>query len=139
MAYRGVQIHRLDRITAGQMDDVVALCQLHQVAKVLLVAGPAALVHVRAVGRAGDLGKSQILAADVHIALRVARVQRELGGAGFDGFEDQVAVKAHPLRAGLDIRPGLFEDGARPLVHEIHAHFFQDLQRGVVDRLQLVL
>ena len=92
-----MQIHRLDRVAPGQVDDVVALRQLHQVAKVLLVARAPAAVHVRAVGWAGNLGKNQVLAANVHIALGVARVQGEFGRAGFDGLQDQVAVKTHPL------------------------------------------
>ena len=139
MAYRSVQIHRLHRITAGQVDDVVALRQLDQVAEILLVARAPAVVHVRAIGRAGDLGKRQIFAANVYIAFRVARVQRELGRAGFDGLQNQIAVKTHPFRAGFDISPGFFQDGTCTFVHEIHAHFFQNLQRGGVDRLQLVL
>ena len=65
-------------------------------------------------------------------------MQGELGGAGLDRLQDQVAVKAHPLRAGPHIGAGLFQDLACLDVHEIHAHLFQNGQRGVMDRLQFV-
>jgi len=42
MADRGVDIDRLDRITAGRVDDVVMLREFDQLAKVFLIAGPTA-------------------------------------------------------------------------------------------------
>ena len=121
------------------MDDVVALRELDQIAKVLLVACTPSALHVRGIGWAGDLGKGQVFAANVHIALGVAGVQGELGRAGFDGLKNHVAVKAHPLGARFHVGARLFQDGARLFVHEIHAHFFQNRERRVVDRLELVL
>ena len=126
MAHRGMQVHRLDRIAAGAMDDVVALCQFHQVAKVLLVARAPPALHVRAVGWAGYLCKGQVVATDADIALRVTRMQGEFGGASFNGLQNQMAVKAHALGAFAHIGTGFFQNLARVGVHEVHAHFFQN-------------
>ena len=139
MADAGMQVHRFYGVAAGATDDVIALGEFDQVAEVLLVASTASTLHVGAVGRAGDLGKGQILAADADVALRVARMQGEFAGAGPNSLHDQVAVKAHALDTVLHIGTGLFQNGACLHMHEVNAHLFQYRQRGVVDRFQLVL
>ncbi len=88
-----MQIDRLDRVAAAGMHDVIALRQPHHVAEVHLVADPPSALQVGAVGRAGDLREHQVLAADLHIALRIARMQREFRGAGLDALQDQVGCK----------------------------------------------
>ena len=105
----------------------------------MLVARAAAALHVRRIGRTGDLGKGQVFAADMHVALGIAGVQCEFGRAGLDGFQYQIAVKAHALRAWLDVGACFFQDFTRTFVHEVHAHFFQNGERGVVNRFQFVL
>ena len=138
MPHRGMNIRRLHRIAAGAVDDVVDLRQFDQVAKVFLVTRTAPALHIRAIGRAGNLGKRQVLATNADIALGVARMEGEFAGAGLDAFQNQVPVQPHPVRTLAHIGPGLFEDGAGLRVHELNAQLFQHPQRGVVNRFQLV-
>ena len=74
----GVQINRLNRISAGHVDDVVRLRQLQQIAKILMRTRPAALVHIRTIGRTRHLRKDNVVATEAQIMRRVARMQREL-------------------------------------------------------------
>jgi hypothetical protein len=66
-------------------------------------------------------------------------MQRELGGAGLDGIQDQVAVEPYTFRIRLHIRTGLLEDGACFAIHEVHAHLFEDGQGGVVEGFKFIL
>jgi hypothetical protein len=139
MARRRRQVHGLDRIAAHEMDDVEGLRQADQVAVILEVAVAPAALQVGDVGRAADGGEGDVVGADGQVARRVARVQGEAGRGITQRRLDQAAVEAHSLGARFDAGARLFEDVARFGVQEVHADLFEDLHRGVVDRLDLVL
>ena len=65
-------------------------------------------------------------------------MQGELRRTGLDGLQDQVAVEADAFAALAHVGTGILEDLTCARVHEVHAHLFENRQRGVVDRFQLV-
>ena len=72
-----MDVDRLDRIAAPEMDRVERLPEPDEILVVGVVAGPAAAVAVGAVGRRGDRAEGHVAVADHEIAGRVARMQRE--------------------------------------------------------------
>ncbi len=131
-----MDVHRLHGIAAGQVHDVETLAQLQEVTEILLRARAAAAVGVGAVRRAGYLAEGDPVVAELHMARRVARVQDKSCGCGGHGLQDQATIDAHAL--AFYPRPRMLKNIARFGVQEIHADFFEDGQRGVVDRLDLV-
>ncbi len=139
MPYRCMQVHRLHRVAAAGVDHVVPLCQTDQVLEVLAVADTPTALQIRAIGRAGNLRKREVLATDLQVALRVAGMQGELGRTGLDLIQNQSAIKPHAFGTCTHIRSGLFKDFTRAFVHEVHAHLFEDGQGRSVNRLEFVL
>ena len=78
VADRGVDVDRLDRVAAGEVDAVEVLRQPDEVAEVLDVADAAAAVEVHGVRRRGDVAEEHVPAADGHPARGVARGHVEL-------------------------------------------------------------
>src|SRR5262249_46148074 len=81
-----------------------ALGQPQQVAIVLEVAGPPAVVEVGDVGRAGDRAKGDMVAAEGQVVRRVAGMERDCRRRLGDQLQDQAAVEADALAAGLNPR-----------------------------------
>ena len=73
----GRDVDRLDRVAAGQVQDVEVLAELEEVLEVGAVARASAAFQVRAVGRARDRREHHVLAADLERARRIAGVHRE--------------------------------------------------------------
>ncbi len=113
--------------------------ELHQVAEILLTAGPAAAIGVGAVRRRRHLRERDPVGAEAHVMRRVARMQRELGRGVRDQRRDQPAIEAHPRRALRHLRAGRSRQRARLGVEEIHADLFENRERRAMDRLQLIL
>ena len=109
MAYGGVDIDGLDGIATSHMDNIAALRNSGEIAKVLAIARPTAAIEVRAIRRARDLGEDQLISTEAEVVSWVARVEREFGRRRLDLFEDKIAIEAYPLSAYRDIGAGGFQ------------------------------
>ena len=114
MADGGVDVDRLDRIAAGEMDAVEILRELHEVAKALAVAGAPAAVEVHGVRRARTLTK--IMASPPTVTLRsgLRGVMVEARRRLLHLLHDEGAVHAHALRVHVDVAAGVLQDAAAP-------------------------
>ena len=90
------------------------------------------------VGRTGDEGEVDRVAAKMDRSLRVARRQRIGGRRGLERFGDQAAIEPHRLRRMIDLGAGFLEQRKRPRAHHLDAEIFENVQRGLVDRLDLI-
>ena len=110
VADRGVDVDRLDRVAAGEVDAVEVLRELHEVAEAFAVAGPPAAVEVHGVRRAGHIDEEHRVAADRHPALGVARRDVELPRRLLDLLHHKGAIHAHALRIHVDVAAGVLQD-----------------------------
>ena len=133
-----MDVDRLDRVAADEVDGVQALGQAQEVAEIGLATRPPAALEIGAVGRARDAAEDDLVAADAEIVRGIARVEREALGRLFDRVLDHPTVEPHPLAAGLDQRPGRPIDVARLGQDDVHPNLLEDRERGLVDRLELV-
>jgi hypothetical protein len=134
----GRKLDRRTGLIADVMDDVEGLREPDEVAVVLKIARPAAAFAIVDVGRTTDGRKADRTAADGNAALRVAGRQGEGGRRLGHHLRNEAPVEPHDL--GLEIHRG-----ARPLqklqrarAQEFNPELFQDLQRRVVNRLDLI-
>ena len=98
MADRRMDIDRLDRIAAHEVDDVERLAQPDEIVEVLLVADPPAAIEVGDVGWRRDRPERHPVAADAQVVGGVPGVERELRRRGPDALEHEVPIEADPRR-----------------------------------------
>ncbi len=139
MADRGVDVDRLDRIAAPDMDGVEHLAELDEVAVVGVVAAAPPAVAVGRVGRARHRAEGDVVAADLDVARRVAAMQGELRRRLAELALDEPAVEADALRVGVDIGARRLQQVARPVMEHVDADLLEHCQRGEVDGLERVL
>ena len=128
-----MDVDRLDRIAAGEMDAVEILRQLQEVAEALPVARPPAAVEVHRVRWARHVDEEHLVAAHRHGVRRVARRDGEGGGGFRDLLHHERAIHAHALFGHFDVAAGLLEDVERLLVQEEDADLLQDAHGAVMD------
>ena len=134
MAHRGVKVHRLDRVAAGEMDAVEILRELEQRAALLARAGHlAADLHVPVVGRRRDVAEQDMAPAHGDPAVRVARGDVPLRGAFRHHLHHQGAVHADHLT--VHVAAGAAQDLHRVGVQKGDADLLEDAHGAVVDRL----
>ena len=133
MAHRSVHIHRLDRVSSGDMDAVEVLGQLQQVCALCTRARHLSRRHVPVIGRRRDIHEDDIAATDRQFPLRVS---------GRDGeFRRRLAHHLHhPVATHLYIRTlngaaRLPEQVERFLVKKLDSDLFKDPHCAIVDRL----
>ena len=137
---RRVQVDRLDRVPGEEVDDVEHLRQPDQVLVVRAIADPSAAVRVDHVRGAGDRPEGRPVAADLEVVGRVGRVQRERRRRRPDPLG-----RPSPGRTGRAPNPGrtsapaAAQELARLGVEEVHPDLLEHAERGLVDRLELVL
>ncbi len=139
MADGRVDVDRLDRIAAPEMNKIERLPEPKEVPIVALVARPSPAGAIEGVGGARDGTEGDVTAADGQIARGVARVQGELLRREPDPGLDDGRIEANPLRGGIDIGPGVLQHGARAIVQEVDPDLLQDRERRLVDRFEFVL
>ena len=111
-----VDVDRLDRVAAPEMNRIERLPEPKEVLVVAMVAGPSAAGAIEGVGGAGDGTESDVTAPDGQIARGVARVQGELLRREPDLRFDEGGIEPHPARGGIDVGPGVLQRGARAIV-----------------------
>ena len=131
MADRRVDIDRLHRVSAGEMDAVEILRQLHQIAVVGPVAGPPPALDVGTVRRRRDVTEHHVPSADGDLAVGIARRQREFGRRLADHLHDQIAAHAHIL--AVDDAARVAQDSDRIGMQELDADFLQHPHSAIVD------
>ena len=97
MANGGVNVDRLDRIAAPEMDRIEALAETDEVLKVALVARPPPARAVERVGRARHRPERDVPPPIDEIARGVARMQREFLRREPDVRFDQRGIEANPV------------------------------------------
>src|SRR5271157_6156959 len=97
MADRGMDVDRLDRIAAPEVNHVEGLAESDEVAIILDGARPAAAGAIGGIGRAGDRAEGDMPAADRQIAGGIARVQSEFLRREPDPRFDQRWIESHTL------------------------------------------
>ena len=138
VAHRGVNIQRLHRVAAGEVDAVEVLGELEEVPVALAVADAPAAVEVRAVGRARHVAEDDVPPADGDPPLRVAGGDGELGRRELHLLHHELAVHAHVGAVRARLAPGGGENRASLLVQELDADLFQDPHRAVVHGVDLL-
>ena len=107
--------------------------------KSLVVARAPSALAIERVGRARDRAKGDMIAADDDVARGVSRMQREAFRREADFRFDERGIEAHPIRGGIDVRAGVFEERLGLVVQNVDADFLQNRQRGLMDRLRVRL
>ena len=138
MAHGGVDVDRLDGIAAPDMHGVERLSEPDEILEVAVVAGPPAALAIEGVGRRGDRAEGDMRAADLDVALGIARVQRETFRREPDLGFDQRRIESHPIRARIDVGAGVLQQRLGLGVQHVHADLAEHLQRGLVDRFEFV-
>ena len=133
-----VDVGRLDRVAGDERQAMQALDQPGEVAEVLAVALPPPAVGVAGVGGRGDGDEVNIAFAQGYGPRRVAGVELEGRGRGLDALFDHGRVEADQIAVGADLGAGRAQDGLGVFAEELHADLAEDLQRGVVDGLDLI-
>ena len=133
-----MNVSRLDRIAAPEMDRVQRLAEADKVLIVAPVARPAPAGAIEGVGGAGDGAECDMTPADRKMPGGIAGVEGELPGREPDMRLDQRWIEAHAPGGRVDVRAGLLQHRACAVMEEIGADFLQRRQSGVVDRFQFV-
>ena len=133
-----VEVDRLDRVAAEEMDRIQHLAELDQVLVVHAIADPPAMVEIGHIRGARDGPERGPVAADPEVSLGVPGMKREFRRNGPDPFLDHRRVEPDALAARLDPGSGGSQELAGSLVEEVHSDLGQDPKRGDVDRLELV-
>ena len=136
MTNGGVNVDRLDRVAAPEMDRIETLPEADEVLIVALVAGPASARAVEGIGRARHRAERDVTPADRELARRVARMQDEFLGRKANARFDEGRIETHAPRGRIDVGAGLPEDRARLVVQEVDADLLQDRKRGLMDRIR---
>ena len=141
----GVEMARIRRhfdrradLVAEHVDAIEMLRQPDEVLVVAQVSGAPPALHVVHVGRPGDEREVDRVAAEMDRVDRVARGQRVGRRRGLQRLGHQPAVEPHGLRRVIDLGACLLEQRQRARAHRLDAEIFQNVQRGLVDRLDLV-
>ena len=138
MAYAGVDVRRLDRITAPHMDRRQHLSQPQELLVVLEIADPAAALEIAGVRRAAHRAEDQPVAAEDKGALRIAAVEFESLRRFADLRLNQIGRKADAVAIRHDVGAGLFQERPGLVVQDIDADFLQYGQCRPVDGFELV-
>lgn len=127
-----------DLLPTGKVDGVDEVGKFDEVGEVGEGAGATAVIQIHRVHHPPIRPESQGIAADVDAAFRVASAPGEgVRGVG-DGLQQQAAVKPDVAGGVVHFGPGFVPDGQRLVVQEVQTDVFQNVQRGVVDLLNLV-
>ena len=102
MADRVVQVDRLDRVAADEVDDVERLAEPQQIAERRPVTRPADAVEIDEVRWATDRSEREVVTADRQRAVGVPRVHLERRRARLDQLDHELGVEADAVGAGLD-------------------------------------
>ena len=137
MANRRMQIHRLHRVAACQVNAVEILGQLEQILETAAGADLLAIVQIIAVRWRGDIAEHDVLAADGDPPVGVAGRDGERFGGEFDHFHDEVTP--HADIGAIDGASRLFQNGGRFGVQELDADLFQHPHGTVMDGLDSFL
>jgi hypothetical protein len=105
------------------------------VVRVPIAAATLAVVHE---GRAGDEAEGHITVADVQLLRGVARGERETLGRGGERAFDDGAIEFDGAAGVVHLSADRAQRRTRSGGHQLDADFFEDAQRGEVDRLDLV-
>src|SRR4029077_2744029 len=108
------------------MHGIERMAEPEKVAEIRGASGTPSPVAIGRVRRARDRAESDGIAAELHAATRVARMQGESLGCKADDAFDERLVEAHPVGSLVDIRSGLLQDRLRFLMEEVHADFGKD-------------
>jgi hypothetical protein len=138
MADGGVNVGRLDRIAADEMNRIETLPEADEVLIVPLVAGPQPAGAIKRIGGARHGAESDVAPANREIARRFARVQLELLRREADVRLDEIGVEADATRGWIDVRAGALQHCARFVVQEIDADLLEHFERRLMDRFEFV-
>jgi hypothetical protein len=125
-------------LVAKHVDAVEMLRQPDEVLIVAIVAGASPAFHVMHVGRPGDQREVDRVAAEMDFSRRVARGQRVGRRHGLQRLGHQAAVEARRLRCVIDRGACFLEQRKCPGAHHLDAEILENVQRRLVDRLDLV-
>ena len=138
MAHGRMDVDRLDRIAAPEVDRVERLPEADEVAVVGDRPGPPAAGAIEGVGRARHRAEGDVTTADRKAARGIARMQGEGPRREADPGLDQRRVEAHPLRSRIDVGAGASQDRPRLFVQDIDADLLEHRQGGLMNRFELV-
>ena len=138
MANRSMNIDRFDGVAGNEVDRVQHLTEFQQIVKSGPITYVAHTIEADDVRRAGDAPVGHPIAADVEVLLRVPAVQHELSRSRGDALEDHLLRETHVQPRFVDIGTRFAEQTARLAVPDIHPDPFENRQRCVVDRFELV-
>ena len=82
--------------------------------------------------------KGDTVAANLHIMRRIAGAPGEAGRGTLDRFQQQPAINPDVFAGNIHLRPGPGPNRQHLVVQKIHPHVFQNMQRGIVNFLELV-
>lgn len=134
----GRQFDRRANLVAQHVDAVEMLRQADQLTIVAHVTSAAAAFTVMHIGRSRHQREVDDVAANRHLPGWVARRQGVGRRCRLQRLGDQPAIEPHRHGAVVDIGTSALEQRQRTPVHHLHAEIFQDVQRGQMDRLDLV-
>ncbi len=100
---------------------------------------PLARLEVEDVGGGAQAGETHAVPADLHLEVGIVAVEGEGGGGLLERPLHQALGDAHRLRPLVHLRPGLAEQLTGLAVVHLDADLRQDLHRGGVDALDLLL
>ena len=133
-----MNIDRLDRIAADEVNRIETLPKANEVLIVVLGAGPPPTGAVERIGGARHGAESDVASADREIARRIARVQLEFLRREADVGLDKIGIKANAARGGIDVGAGPFQHCAGLVVQEVDADLLEHAERRLMDRFELV-
>ena len=122
---------------ADHVDDVEGLRDAAEVIERFERAGITALFDIGEIGRAASRADADIVASDHHLTACATAKERDLRGCLPDDFHERVGIKANDLsvlfgHASRDV------ERARLIIENLDADIPQHLERGLMDRLDLV-
>jgi hypothetical protein len=126
-----VDVDRLHRVAAREMDAVEVLRELDELLVGLEIPRPLAPVEVPGVGRGRDIAEQHVLSTDGKRAFGVSRHQREFGRRAGDHLLDKGRIEAH--RRSLCGATRLLEVADRLVVQELDADLRKDAHRAPMD------
>ena len=127
-----------DLLPTGEMNGVDKMGEFDEVGEVGERARATAVIQIHRVHHPPIRPESQRITTDVDTAFRGASAPGKFGRGMGDGFQQQAAVNPDVAGDVVHFGPGLLPNGQRLVVQKVQADVFQNVQRGVVDLLNLV-
>ena len=134
----GRQVHGLEGTAGLLVDDVEALHQLQEVADFRVLARAPSVVEVVDEGGPANGSEDEVPAADAEVVIAVARAQREFAGDERELLPHQAPVDPHRAEVVHGLGAGSLQQLSASRFEEAHAAGFEDRERAVDDRLDLV-